>query len=145
MVVIGFALAFSSTFLVKPVQERVSKTTIVLASLIVMVVCGLAFILIENGVLIYLPPFFFYFFFGVSYPTLLGLFSSAVGEEDQGWVMGVTTAVCCLAGGVMSLVSGGLTSIDIRMPYFIVIVTAAVGVVALLATWRSEKMKSLLK
>lgn len=145
MVVIGFALAFSSTFLVKPVQERVSKTTIVLASLIVMVVCGLAFILIKNGVLIYLPPFFFYFFFGVSYPTLLGLFSSAVGEEDQGWVMGVTTAVFCLAGGVMSLVSGGLTSIDIRMPYFIVIVTAAVGVVALLATWRSEKMKSLLK
>lgn len=145
MVVIGFALAFSSTFLVKPVQERVSKTSIILASMIVMVICGLAFILIDNRFLIYLPPFFFYFFFGVSYPTLLGIFSASVGDEDQGWVMGVTTAVFCLAGGVMSLISGGLTSIDIRMPYFIVIVTAAVGVIVLLLTWRTEKMKSLLK
>ena len=144
MVVIGIALASSSTFLVQPAQERFSKYTIIATALVVMFLCGCAFTMITNGTLIYVPPFFFYFLFGISYPTILGIFSQSVSEKDQGWVMGVTTAVFTLAGGVMSLIGGGLMSIDIRMPYYVVIVFAALGLIAMLLSWRGKEMKKLL-
>ncbi len=143
MLVIGAALATSSTFLVKPVQARFEKRYIIGASLITMVICALAFALLPVAVLTYVPVFFFYFFFGVSYPTLLGLFSSSVSKADQGWVMGVTTAVFCLAGGVMSLVGGGLMSLDIRLPFYIATGTAALGLLFLILTWGSAAILKL--
>ena len=79
------------------------SSRIIGASLIVMIGSAIAFVLLPVAVLTFIPVFLFYFLFGVSYPTLLGLFSGSVSEADQGWVMGVTTAVFCLAGGVMSV------------------------------------------
>lgn len=143
MLVIGVALATSSTFLVKPVQQRLDKRRIVGASLIVMVVCALLFALLPVAFLTYVPVFFFYFLFGVSYPTLLGLFSGSVSESDQGWVMGVTTAVFCLAGGIMSLIGGGLMSLDIRLPFYIAAMAAALGFVLLALTWSTPAMRTL--
>lgn len=144
MVVIGVALAFSSTFLVKPAQERFSKHAIIYTSLVVMVICGFAFAFSPSGVFSYVPVFFFYFLFGIAYPTLLGLFSSSVSEADQGWAMGVATAVFCLAGGIMSLIGGGLMSIDIRVPYYIVIVAAVLGLVGMHRRWKGKEIKALL-
>ncbi|MCL6283508.1 MFS transporter [Ruegeria sp. 2012CJ41-6] len=145
MVTIGVALAFSSTFLVKPAQERFTKHTILRVSLTTMMVCTLAFAFSPSGALTYVPVFLFYFFFGVAYPTLLGLFSSSVAEGDQGWVMGVTTAVFCLAGGVMSLIGGGLMSVDIRLPFYIVFVSAVLGLIGTYRGWRSKDLRALLK
>lgn len=144
MVVIGVALAFSSTFLVKPAQDRFSKHDIIYASLVTMILCGLAFAFSPSGVISYVPVFLFYFLFGVAYPTLLGLFSSSVSEADQGWVMGVTTAVFCLAGGVMSLIGGGLMSIDIRLPYYIVIASAILGLIGMHRRWKGKEIAALL-
>ena len=143
MLVIGVALATSSTFLVKPVQERVGKRQIIGASLLVMVIAVLAFAQIPVAFLTYIPVFFFYFLFGVSYPTLLGIFSGSVSEADQGWVMGVTTAVFCLAGGIMSLIGGGLMSLDIRLPFYIASVAAALGLLLLALTWGAPEMRRL--
>ncbi len=143
MLVIGVALATSSTFLVKPVQARFDKRPIIGSSLGTMVICALAFALLPVAVLTYLPVFFFYFFFGVAYPSLLGIFSSAVSAEDQGWVMGVTTAVFCLAGGIMSLLGGWLMSLDIRLPFYIVAVAASFGLVILALTWGTTAMRKL--
>jgi len=143
MLVIGIALAISSTFLVKPVQARIEKRQIVGASLFTMAVCALGFVLLPVAVLTYVPVFVFYFLFGVSYPTLLGLFSSSVSSNDQGWVMGVTTAVFCLAGGVMSLIGGGLMSVDIRLPFYIVSATAAAGLILLILTWGGTAIEKL--
>ncbi|MEM1352926.1 MAG: MFS transporter [Pseudomonadota bacterium] len=140
MVTIGVALAFSSTFLVKPAQERFSKHTIVYTALVCMVISGFAFAFSPNGFFSYIPVFMFYFFFGVAYPTFLGLFSSSVSETDQGWVMGVTTAVFCLAGGVMSLVGGALMSIDIRLPYYIVIAMALLGLYGMHRRWKGKEI-----
>ena len=143
MLVIGVALATSSTFLVKPTQARFGKRAIIGVSLINMVACSLAFALIPVAFLVYVPVFLFYFLFGVSYPTLLGIFSGSVSEADQGWVMGVTTAVFCLAGGIMSLFGGGLMSLDIRLPYYIAAVAAALGALAMAMTWGAPVMRKL--
>ncbi|MBL8660812.1 MAG: MFS transporter [Rhodospirillales bacterium] len=143
MLVIGVALATSSTFLVKPAQKRFGKQQIIGVSLIIMVTCSLAFVLLPVAVLTYAPVFFFYFLFGVSYPTLLGIFSGSVSEADQGWVMGVTTAVFCLAGGIMSLSGGGLMDLDIRSPYFIAAAAAVFGLLLMAVTWGTPAMREL--
>jgi predicted MFS family arabinose efflux permease len=144
MLVIGFALAFSSTFLVKPAQARFDKRQIIRATLAMMLVCALAFALSPVALLCFVPVFFFYFLFGAAYPTILGIFSSCVSEKDQGWIMGVTTAVFCLAGGIMSLIGGGLMSIGIRLPFYIVAVAALCGLVAMYLTWRDQAVRRLM-
>jgi DHA1 family tetracycline resistance protein-like MFS transporter len=136
MLVIGFALAFSSTFLVKPAQERFDKTSIVGVTLAVWAVAALAVSGSPIAVLCFVPVFVFYFCFGVAYPTVLGLFSGSVGEADQGWVMGITTAVFTLAGGIMSLIGGGLMDVDIRLPFYITAAAAGMGVLFVSLQWR---------
>lgn len=143
MLVIGVALATSSTFLVKPVQQRFGKREIIGTSLLVMVISVLAFAHLPVAYLTYIPVFFFYFLFGVSYPTLLGMFSGSVSAADQGWVMGVTTAVFCLAGGVMSLAGGGLMSLDIRLPFYVAAAAAALGLLVMILTWGSPAIRRL--
>ena len=143
MLVIGVALATSSTFLVKPAQARFDKGRIVGFSLVTMVVCALAFVWLPVPALTYLPVFLFYFVFGVSYPTLLGMFSGCVSEADQGWVMGVTTAVFCLAGGIMSLMGGELMSLDIRLPFYLSAAAAAAGLLFLVRTWGIPAIRKL--
>jgi len=144
MMVVGAAIAISGTFLVKPAQERFSKRRILRATMVVMIVCSLGFALIPIAPLTFVPAFFFYLFFGMSYPMLLGIFSGAVDEADQGWVMGVTTAVFCLAGGVMSLIGGWLMSVDIRLPFYIACAAACLALAMALETWRSAEMRGLI-
>ena len=141
--VIGIAVAFSGRFLVGPAQQRFDKQWIVGASLAVMVVSAIAYIASPIAALCYLPVFAFYLLFGVSYPTLLGLFSSSVGKDDQGWVMGITVAVFTLAGGVISLIGGGLMDIDIRMPFYVVIAAALLGLVFMGLGWNQPDIRRL--
>ena len=143
MLVIGISLAFSSTMLVKPMQSRFDKGQIVQVSLVVMVICGAVFIMVDWGPLAYIPIFFFYLLFGVAYPTLLGLFSGAATAADQGWAMGVTTAVFCLMGGVLSLLGGLLMSISIILPFLIVIAAALLALVVQFMTWNVPEIRKL--
>ncbi len=73
----------------------------------------------------------FYFVFGITYPTFLGLYAASVSDEEQGWIMGITTAVFTPVAGLMSLLGGDLMSINIRAPFYIVIGAALVGVAVL--------------
>jgi MFS family permease len=143
MLVIGISIAYSSTFLVAPAQQKFDKRQIVGFSLAVMVICSIAYIASPWAVLCYVPVFAFYFFFGVSYPTLLGIFSGSVGKADQGWVMGVTTAVFTLAGGVMSLIGGAMMSVDIRLPFYVVIVAALLGLAFIGLSWNKPEIRRL--
>jgi len=74
---------------------------------------------------------------------MLGVFSGSVGEDDQGWIMGVTAAVFTLVGGIMSLVGGGLMDIDIRLPFFIAAAAAVLGLVLLMQGWRRPEIRRL--
>jgi DHA1 family tetracycline resistance protein-like MFS transporter len=141
--VIGIAVAYSSTFMVGPAQQRFDKQRIIGASLAVMAISAIAYIASPIAALCYFPVFAFYFIFGVSYPTLLGIFSSSVGKTDQGWVMGVTTAVFTLAGGIMSLLGGEMMSVDIRLPFYIVIVAALLGLVFMGLSWDDTDIRRL--
>jgi DHA1 family tetracycline resistance protein-like MFS transporter len=141
MLTIGVALAFSSTFLVAPVQRRVDKQTIIAANLIVWAACTAAFITSPVAILCFVPVFIFYFVFGISYPTFLGLYAASVNDEEQGWIMGITIAVFTLVAGLMSLLGGDLMSINIRAPFYIVIVASLVGVAVLKIAWTRPEIR----
>jgi MFS transporter, DHA1 family, tetracycline resistance protein len=143
MLVIGVALAFSSTFLVAPVQKRVDKQTIVLVTFVVWAVSTAAFIASPIAIVCFVPVFLFYFIFGIGYPTFLGLYSASVTDEEQGWIMGITIAVFTLVAGVMSLLGGDLMSYSIRAPFYIVIAAAVLGVGALLLLWRQPEVREI--
>lgn len=145
MLTIGFALAFSSTFLVKPVQKRVDKRTIIGVTVFIWIFASLAVALSPYAILCFIPIFTFYLFFGVAYPTILGLFSGSVGDADQGWIMGITTAVFTLAGGTMSLIGGSMMSLDIRFPYFFAAAMAVLAFVAVMRGWSNPDIRRLTK
>lgn len=142
MLTIGMSLAFSSTFLVVPAQKRFGKRTILGATFLVWALCSSAVIVTPVALLAFIPVFCFYFAFGIAYPTFLGLYAASVDETEQGWVMGITIAVFTAVAGVMSLLGGELMSIDIHLPFYIVIVFALAAFAAMQVVWATPLMKA---
>ena len=144
MFTIGVAMAFSSTFLVTSAQKILSKQKIILVNFFVWGLCSAAFVASPIAILCYIPVFIFYFVFGVSYPTFLGLYAASVSEQEQGWIMGITIAVFTGIAGITSLLGGDLMSIDIRMPFYIVIVATIIGIGALHFLWKQADFRRFL-
>jgi DHA1 family tetracycline resistance protein-like MFS transporter len=145
MLTIGVALAFSSTFLVAPALERFDKKSIIAVNMLVWAICAVAFVASPIAILCFIPLFLFYFIFGISYPTILGLYSASVSDDEQGWVMGVTVAVFTLVAGVMSLLGGDLMSISIRAPFYIASGAALISLFVLFIAWKTPEMEKLTK
>lgn len=140
MLTIGVALAFSSTFLVVPVQARLGKRAILAVNFAIWAACGTAVLLTNTAALVFIPVFIFYFSFGISYPTFLGLFSTSVSDAEQGWIMGITIAVFTLIAGIMSLLGGDLMAINIQAPFYIVITAGLLGLVVMVIAWRTPEI-----
>ena len=136
MLVLGVALALSSTLLVGPVLKRFGKLPVMAAALVAMGLCSQLFVLGGTPTLSYVAIFVAFSFFGIAYPVLLGLFSACVGPDEQGWVMGIATAEFTLLTGILSLLGGDLMGIDIRMPFFVAGGSALLGLAALWLAWR---------
>jgi len=145
MLTIGVALAISSTFLVAPVQRRIDKETIVGVNFIVWAICTAAFISSPVAILCFIPVFVFYFVFGVSYPTFLGLYAASVSDDEQGWIMGITIAVFTLVAGFMSLLGGDLMSDNIRSPFYIVIAASLVGAAIQKVAWNRQELRRIMQ
>jgi predicted MFS family arabinose efflux permease len=135
MMILGIALATSSALFVAPAQKHFTKRKIVIAMICLMIVGALLYALAPHPVYCYFLIFVYYFGFGIAYPTILGIFSASVGEDEQGWVMGITVALFTLAAGITSFLGGDLMSIDIRSPFFVSCGAAVLALVLLLTTW----------
>ena len=143
MLVLGVALAGSSTFLVGPVLGRFSKQQVIATVTIIMGISSLLFIATPYWLLCYVFIFTFYVGFGVAYPALLSFFSASVGEDEQGWVMGVTTAGFTFAAGVMSLIGGVLMAVDLRLPFYIAVAAALLALVFMRTAWNTDEIRNL--
>jgi MFS family permease len=143
MLTIGVALAFSSTFLVVPAQKRFSKEAILGTTFVVWTISAAAFVASPVALLTFFPVFCFYFAFGISYPTFLGLYSAAVSDEEQGWIMGVTIAVFTLVAGVISLIGGELIGLDLDLPFYGVIIAALVALLVMFIAWNKPEIRAL--
>ena len=73
--------------------------------------------------------------FAIGYATLLSLFSASVGEDRQGWVMGITTALWTFGAGLTSLVGGDAMGLDIRLPFYMAAASASLTIVLIVVSY----------
>ena len=138
LAVLGGGMGLSSAFLVGPLNERYGKKTLVIVSLAVMAVSAAIAIINPWPLMAYLLILPLVIAVGIYLPTMLTLYSSAVDESEQGWVMGVSIAIFTLGAGLVSLLGGWLMSMDIRFPFAIAAASALLSVVLALALWRGR-------
>lgn len=145
LTVLGVVMGLSSAFLVGPMNERFAKSRLTTVSLFVMAASGVLAIFNPSPLMAYLLIAPLVIAFGVYYPTLLTLFSSAVDESEQGWVMGVTVALFTLGNGLVSLIVGRLMSIDIYAPFAISVGSAVLAALLVLTLWRGDDLRELVR
>jgi len=141
MLVLGIALATSSSLFVAPMQKRFTKRAIMIGMMCLMIVAAFLYPTAPQPLYCYLLIFIYYFGFGIAYPTVLGVFSASVGENDQGWIMGITVALFTLGAGIMSLLGGELMSFDIQLPFFVSCGAAAVALLLLSVFWNQSAIR----
>lgn len=81
--------------------------------------------------------------YAIGYATLLSLFSASVGEDRQGWVMGITTALWTLGAGLTSVISGDVMGLDIRLPFYMAAGSAGLTCVLILLLWQAPGVREI--
>ena len=144
MVVMGVAMGTVSAFLVGPISARFRKITILYSSLSLMALSAGLSAINPTPALAYVLIATFFIPFALYYTTMLTLFSGAVDQTEQGWVMGISVALFTLAAGVISLLGGWLMAIDIRLPFIVSVISALVAMALIAVLWRGPAMHKLL-
>lgn len=145
MVVLGISMGSVSAFLVGPISARFARLPILYTSLGLMALSAGLSILNPSPALAYVLIATFFVPFALYYPTMLTLFSKAVDDTEQGWVMGVGVALFTLGAGVISLLGGWLMSVDIHLPFIIAVLSALVAMALIALLWRGPDMQKLLE
>jgi predicted MFS family arabinose efflux permease len=143
MAVFGFVMAFSSAVLVGPLTARFRKIPTIAAATIVMAVSLAAFTFNETPQLVYVLIVPIVVGFAIAYPAQLALFAASVGDDEQGWVMGVSIALFTLGSGQISLVGGPMMDIDPRLPFIVGIASFVVALAFIAIFWRQPDFKAL--
>ncbi|MEH6547924.1 MAG: MFS transporter, partial [Sneathiella sp.] len=144
MVVLGLSMGTVSAFLVGPISARVGRLPILYGSLSLMALSAGLSILNPSPILAYVLIATFFVPFALYYPTMLTLFSKAVDDTEQGWVMGVGVALFTLGAGIISLLGGWLMSVDIHLPFIVSVISALVAMALIAFLWRGPDMAKLL-
>ncbi len=136
MFLLGAGLALASGFLVGPINDRLpARPILVVVTLLLCAVISL-FVLMPTVALalaLLLPAGVLH---GVGYPTLLSAFSRAAGKDEQGWVMGFSTALFTLAAAIVSFAGGALTAAGPVAPFVFAILCGLAAILAALGLWR---------
>jgi len=143
MLAIGATLVISSAVLVSIVNQRFSKQSVVLGAAAVFAISCLVIVVSTSVIPVYLAPLPMAVAFAVGYPTLLSLFSAAVSDSEQGWVMGVTTALWTLGAGLTSLLGGELMAGGLTYPFLFAMGAALLSIVLIATLWRTPEIGKL--
>jgi hypothetical protein len=63
----------------------------------------------------------------VAFGALVTQFSSAVDDERQGWILGISASINALAWGVSSIVAGFLSAVSYIAPFVLALVALFVS------------------
>ena len=69
---------------------------------------------------------------GLSYVFIVTICSSLVGEDDQGWIMGITTSVIAIAWTITALIIGWLDTVSLYVPIIISFIVGLLGILLLI-------------
>lgn len=143
MMLFGVTLAVSSGFVAARLGSKYRRVPMTLWALVMQLIFVAIFTLIPIADLSYVLLVPIVLAFGVAYPAMLSMFSSSVGEAEQGWVMGVTIALFTLGAGLVSVVAGPLIAINIHLPFIIALCSYVVALVFLLTLWRQPDVRAI--
>ena len=143
MTIFGLTMAAASGLLVGPLTARFRKIPIVTAAVVIMAVFLTVFLL--NGIswLAYVLVVPIVIGFAIGYPTLLSLFAASVGEDEQGWVMGVTIALFTLGSGLIALAGGAMMTINANLPFMTGIASFVLTLIFIATLWRQPDIRAL--
>ncbi len=116
------ALCFMVTllFIIRILLNYLRRTTIIIISIFLIMISGFMVLYSYSEQTIWLSVMPISIGIGLSYNTLLSLFSEAVDLESQGRVMGIATALFASSWLFSSIIGGLLSSIDIHLPYVLI-------------------------
>ncbi|WP_231597872.1 MFS transporter [Synechococcus sp. CBW1002] len=139
MFLLGTGLALASGLLVEPLNARLSSGA--LLGWVALLLCAViaAFVAVPSGPLalaLLLPAGALH---GIGYPTLLAAYSRSASAEEQGWVMGFSTAVFTLAAASVSFLGGELTASGPAAPFLFALACGAAAWLAIQTIWRPER------
>lgn len=119
MLAIGIGLAVGSRYLIKPLADRFTQEKIVSGSLLTMALFQVIFLISGNEYIAVASMMPIFMAYGVTYTNCLSIFSDAVPENKQGWVMGISVSLFTFAGGVVSIVGEELMNIFLKLPFLL--------------------------
>ncbi|MEM7026279.1 MAG: MFS transporter, partial [Pseudomonadota bacterium] len=143
MAVFGLTMAIASYVLVGPATTRFRKIPTVTGTVLLMAVSLTAFLLNPVPDLAYLLVVPIVVGFAVGYPTLLALFAASAGEDEQGWVMGVTIALFTVGSGIVALAGGALMAINAGLPFMVGLACYGIALISIALLWRSPDVRAL--
>ncbi|QUR67483.1 MFS transporter [Mycobacterium spongiae] len=142
MLVFGVGLGFASVVLVGPVTARFPRWAIVAAAQVGIIASIALFIGAQTPLIAYVALVPMAVCFGLAYPAILTVFSATAGEDRQGWVMGVQTALATLSAGSVSLLSGELLGLGPRAPFYVAILGGVIALLIMAMFWRAPTMRT---
>ncbi|MEM7170177.1 MAG: MFS transporter [Pseudomonadota bacterium] len=143
LTVFGLVMAIASGLLAGPAIARFGKISTVAYTLILMAVSLALFTFNPLPSLSYLLVVPIVLGFAIGYPTLITLFAASVGEDEQGWVMGITIALFTIGSGFIALTGGAMMAIDPRLPFLTGIASYIVALIFVFTLWRQDDVKAL--
>lgn len=138
MMILGATMGSISLFLVGPVFARFRQITIMVVTVSIIAVFIVAYVFNPVAWLAYVLVIPIIAAFGITYPTLLSMFSASVDPSRQGWVMGVCVALFTLGSGSVSIVGGTTMALDPGLPLFIGAGSSAIALVLIALLWRGN-------
>jgi DHA1 family tetracycline resistance protein-like MFS transporter len=124
---LGFSVSF--LYLIPKLTQRYSNLFLLLSSFVVSIVFNLVTVWVPFESVIWIATFINSVFNAIGYSTSLALFSDKIGEEHQGWIMGVTAAIFSLALGLTALLGGVLNLLNVDIILYTVAASSLIGLI----------------
>lgn len=112
MAILGVGFALAMLYLVRFFTQYFSNMKIIICALLLSSVCLFSTLIPNLISLVWILGFLLALSMAISYPLLITLYSNLVGEDKQGWIMGVGNAVMGVAWALTGACGGLLQGIS---------------------------------
>lgn len=124
---LGCCFIVTLSVVVRLVLEYLASRQIVILGLILVAVGETIVTFFHQEIAVWLSVIPITMGVGLSYNTILSLFSDAVDQDSQGRVMGVAVALFSSAWVISSVLGGLLSAVNLYLPYGVTAVIAIIG------------------
>lgn len=143
MLVLGITTAFASLVALPVLSQRASRLQVLILMTAIEMVALIILIGVRSEILAFAMIGLMGGAHAVAYPTYLNLFSPAARETEQGWVMGVSTALFTLAAAMASFIAGIVSEESLNAVFLVGFGVLAVALLLTLTIWRAPGIREL--